>query len=88
MVTYSSTAFWGKSLNLTVSTGASVSLVTSSAYKHVVEVGNRHAQKLKDAYTATLVNQTRTNHRYQIEVGIEKLTHRTGYRLNLCFLIT
>ncbi|CAM0135534.1 unnamed protein product [Umbelopsis sp. WA50703] len=47
--------------------GSSVSLITSSAYKHVVEVGNRHAQKLKDAFTATLVNQTRTKHRYQIE---------------------
>ncbi|KAH8551257.1 DNA mismatch repair protein MutS [Umbelopsis sp. PMI_123] len=47
--------------------GSSVTLMSSSAFKHVVEVGNRHAQKLKDAFHATLVNQTRTKHRYQIE---------------------
>ncbi|CAO3658285.1 unnamed protein product [Umbelopsis ramanniana] len=47
--------------------GSSITLMSSAAFKHVVEVGNRHAQKLKDAFKATLVNQTRTKHRYQIE---------------------
>jgi hypothetical protein len=50
------------------SAGSSITLMSSAAFKHVVEVGNRHAQKLKDAFKATLVNQTRTKHRYQIEV--------------------
>lgn len=48
--------------------GNSVSLLNNGLYKHVVEINASQAQKLLNAYTeATLINSTKTKHRYQLK---------------------
>lgn len=46
--------------------GNSASLLSSTAYRHVIEVNATRADKLTEAYQAMLINKTKTKHRYQV----------------------
>lgn len=47
--------------------GNSVSLSSNGAYKHIVEINASQATKLLSHYQATLVNKTKSKHRYQLD---------------------
>ncbi|ORZ03667.1 DNA mismatch repair protein MutS [Syncephalastrum racemosum] len=46
--------------------GNSASLLSTTAYRHVIEVNATRADKLTEAYEAMLINKTKTKHRYQV----------------------
>ncbi|KAL0084146.1 DNA mismatch repair protein MutS [Phycomyces blakesleeanus] len=47
--------------------GNSVNLVSQGPYKHIVELNASQAAKLTSVYSCTLVNKTKSKHRYQTD---------------------
>ncbi|KAI9007022.1 DNA mismatch repair protein MutS [Phycomyces nitens] len=47
--------------------GNSVTLVSQGPYKHIVELNASQAEKLTTIYACTLVNKTKSKHRYQTD---------------------